>query len=573
MANTFKPNAASPMSVMVASLLITSSPASAAFLPPSTGALGQIPLQAVSSSHFKCDLPPVLRPADDGLPLAIDLFSSHEALLKQVERHQAVVRVPSICYDDLGSFEEDKRWEPFYEFHNVLAKTYPLLHKRATLDKINTFGLVYTIEGSDKSLKPTMLTAHQDVVPVADASTWTHPPFEAVFDGEWLWGRGASDDKNSMTALVSALETLLSIPHWQPRRTIILAFGFDEECSGYRGAASIGKYLTEKYGDDGVAVILDEGGIGQQRIGDTIYALPAVTEKGHVDIWFQLDTNGGHSSIPFPHTGIGIMAEIVTALEAHPFEPKIIENGPVYNHLVCQARYSPDAHPEITDLLKKGDLDGVAKEMAKLDRMANFMIQTSQAVDYISGGQKINAMPEVVKLGVNYRIAPQEGSAEAVQHKVVKAIKEVVSKYNITVKAFEDDDDYEKYVAEMGRVDFVQPAYEVDYNNTLTLTTQQKTQISPVSPTSGAVWDIFSGTIQNTFAFDGVVVPVGQTMTGNTDTRHYLNLTPNIYRWSPSAEGASLNIHTVDERVLMSDHLVMVQFYYDFIRNLDIADI
>ncbi len=77
-------------------------------------------------------------------------------------------------------------------------------HARMDLKKVNRFGLVYAIEGTDKSLRPLMLTAHQDVVPDADESTWTHPPFSAYFDGTWLWGRGASDDKNSLTALMSA---------------------------------------------------------------------------------------------------------------------------------------------------------------------------------------------------------------------------------------------------------------------------------------------------------------------------------------------------------------------------------
>lgn len=74
---------------------------------------------------FKCDLPPVLVPAEDGLPSANDLFSSKEAFDTQVKRHQAIVRVPSICYDDLGDVDEDKRWAPFHDLHDVLAKTYP----------------------------------------------------------------------------------------------------------------------------------------------------------------------------------------------------------------------------------------------------------------------------------------------------------------------------------------------------------------------------------------------------------------------------------------------------------------
>lgn len=89
---------------------------------------GQQPLgfgEGVLTSKPSCDLPPVLDPSGDGLPSADDLFSSDEALAKQVERHQAIVRVPSICFDDLGDFDKDDRWAPFYDLHDTLAETYP----------------------------------------------------------------------------------------------------------------------------------------------------------------------------------------------------------------------------------------------------------------------------------------------------------------------------------------------------------------------------------------------------------------------------------------------------------------
>jgi len=253
------------------------------------------------------------------------------------------------------------------------------------LVKVNRLGLVYSIEGTSKSLKPLMLTAHQDVVPVADDSTWLHPPFSAHFDGTWLWGRGASDDKNSLTALMSAMEALLSRARWKPRRTIVLAFGFDEESSGAKGAGSIGPYLERRYGKRSMAMILDEGGLGLQQLDNVLYAFPGVTEKGHIDVWYELHVQGGHSSLPFPHTGIGIVSEIVTTLEANPYSPKMIKGGPVHNHFVCQARYSPDADPKVTKLVRNGDLDKLTRELVTVDRSTHFRLQTSQSVDIIEG--------------------------------------------------------------------------------------------------------------------------------------------------------------------------------------------
>ncbi|TKW50858.1 putative carboxypeptidase C24C9.08 [Colletotrichum tanaceti] len=576
-------------------------------------------IDTAAASDFKCDLPPPVTPSD-GLPSAADLFSSPDAVRKQVERHTALVRVPSICYDDLGDFDKDDRWRVFYDLHDVLKKTYPVFHARAELVKVNTFGLVYTLRGTDPSLKPILLAAHQDVVPVADAATWTHPPFSAHFDGEWMWGRGVSDDKNSFTALLSALETLLSQQpaatpggrassssssssssgggdggQWAPTRTIILASGFDEECSGARGAGHIAVHLQRLWGNDSMALVLDEGGMGLQLLQDedddgrrtrTLYALPAVTEKGHVDIWLDLHVTGGHSSVPFPHTGIGIVSEMVVALESRPYDPELTTASPLYEHMVCQARYSPGAQPRVTELLESGDLDALAAELVAVDRPTHYRLATSQSVDYFQAGQKINAMPEKVRVGVNYRVAPQNSIPE-IQHNVVAYVSGIAEKYGIAVKAFEGDDDYEEYArhaatsGNLGRRtekpyddDAVKPLYDVDYNGTLYLSRTQATLPAPLSPTKGPVWDLFSGTLQSSFAFDGgKVVPVGELMTGNTDTRHYLNLSPNVYRFVPIRSGATVNAHTIDERIQISAHMEILRFYYDLIRNFDAAKI
>lgn len=207
----------------------------------------------------------------------------------------------------------------------------------------------------------------------------------------------------------------------------------------------------------------------------------------------------------------------------------------------------------------------------------------------ITQGVKINAMPEVIRLGVNYRVAPHNSLPE-IQKTSLKLIQPIVEKYGLTLQAFKGEElDIEVAIDR----DTAEPLYDVDYNGTLVLTSTQRTLVAPVSPTSGPVWDLFSGTIQHTFAFeDGAVVPVGELMTGNTDTRHYLSmkapssrsidvlymtddidLTPNIYRWVPTRGGGSENIHTINERINMNNHMEALKFYYDLIRNFDAADI
>jgi len=85
---------------------------------------------AISKSGFKCDLPPVVSPKEDGLSDAKHAFGTKAAFMKQVERHAALVQVPSISYDDLGEVDEDPRWLVFFDFHKELETQFPTVYAR-----------------------------------------------------------------------------------------------------------------------------------------------------------------------------------------------------------------------------------------------------------------------------------------------------------------------------------------------------------------------------------------------------------------------------------------------------------
>ena len=104
-------------------------------------------------------------------------------------------------------------------------------------------------------------------------------PTSSSDNQEWLWGRGSSDCKNNVIGLLSVLERLIET-EFKPRRTIILAFGQDEEASGLYGATRISALLEERYGKNGIELILDEGGNGLNDDFGTLMALPALAEKG-----------------------------------------------------------------------------------------------------------------------------------------------------------------------------------------------------------------------------------------------------------------------------------------------------
>lgn len=85
---------------------------------------------------------------------------SAEYRLESVKLHSGMVKIPSESYDDSGAVDgpdADTRWKVFVKLHEYLEEAFPLVHQTLKLDKVNTYGLVYTWEGSDSSLKPTML--------------------------------------------------------------------------------------------------------------------------------------------------------------------------------------------------------------------------------------------------------------------------------------------------------------------------------------------------------------------------------------------------------------------------------
>ncbi|GEO06947.1 succinyl-diaminopimelate desuccinylase [Adhaeribacter aerolatus] len=58
--------------------------------------------------------------------------------------------------------------------------------------------------------KPTLLIyGHYDVQPVEPVAEWSFPPFKPFVQGDYIYGRGASDDKGQLFANVKALEAFL----------------------------------------------------------------------------------------------------------------------------------------------------------------------------------------------------------------------------------------------------------------------------------------------------------------------------------------------------------------------------
>ncbi|THU99115.1 carboxypeptidase S [Dendrothele bispora CBS 962.96] len=523
-------------------------------------------------------------------------FETEEWKAKAREGLAGAVRVPSESYDNMPGPGEDPRWEIFGELHDYLEKAFPLVHSTLSLTKVNTYGLLYEWTGSNPSLKPLLLAAHQDVVPVdpKTVSEWTHPPYSGHFDGTYIWGRGSSDDKSGLVGILTAIESMLEAG-WTPERTVVLAFGFDEEASGHHGAKALGKKMEEVYGEGAFAFIVDEGG-GFSQLYGTSFATPGIAEKGYIDVRIDVATPGGHSSVPPPHTTIGILSQLVVAIESNPYPAQLTRSSVLYSSMQCYASHGVSMDSRLKRTIEKSvKSDRALKKLEKTlfeEPATKALVGTTQAVDLVLGGVKANALPEQAYAVVNHRI-DTASSVEEVMKRDTETIQKWMKTFNLSLEAF----------GEEVVLDRKEKKKKKAYYGSVVLTDAFGNHLAPapVTPTGGEEakpYEILSGTIRGTFnAFrnvkslgtggskrleeeiaveeGGIAVAPGMP-TGNTDTRYYWALSEHIFRYNHKNSRIGTNrlangIHTVNENMEVEAFYEMVWFFETLILNTDEA--
>ena len=274
---------------------------------------------------------------------------------------------------------------------------------------------------------------------------------------------------------------------------------------------------------------------------------------------------GGHSSIPTDHTSIGVVSELIAKIESTQYKTYLADESPLLGLMQCGVEYAPAFPKKLGKLLKKRSSsartckakpDELALEAAKQGRPVKYLMQTSQAVDVIEGGVKVNALPERSTVTINHRINIGD-TPETVWKHVTSVAKPIAEKYNLTLHAFDG-------IKEAPLSISLSPS-----ETTLKVAPVTPTDLDVVSP-----YSILAGTTRAVYGEEVVVAP--GMMTGNTDTRYYWPITKHIFRYGPAydpefPDSGLGNIHTVDEKVSVAGHIGMVKWFTLWIRNMDDA--
>ncbi len=430
------------------------------------------------------------------------------------------------------SFSEKQPASPesLLSLHEILEKNYPEVHKQLTLRKINEYSLLYTWQGSNPELDPVLLMAHQDVVP-ADPETlqmWEHPPFSGEIAEGYIWGRGALDIKNQLTAILESVENLLQ-SGFRPQRTVYLAFGHDEEIGGPQGAKVIARHLEEQ----GVrlAAVLDEGmPILQGSLPgvEIPVALVSNCEKGYLTLEFSTELEAGHASTPPKQTAIGILAQALARLEAHPMPGHPEKMSPLFQAIGGAAPLSTQMAFANLWLFKRA----IHKKLS-VQPTTSAAIRTTTAVTIFQGGVKDNILPRQAHAAANFRLLPGDSIRDVCDH-----VRKVMADERVQFKFMEGG------------------AWEA----------------SPVSPTDNPAFKAMEETLHQIFGG----IPVAPfMMLGATDSRHYAAIAENIYRFSPMMLQADdiKRVHGLNERISVEQLGNMVRFFTLLIQRWDEAEL
>ncbi|KAG8863707.1 hypothetical protein FRB96_007544 [Tulasnella sp. 330] len=504
------------------------------------------------------------------------LYDTGDFSSRAAEWLGGAVRIPTEVYDDNGPVGEDPRWNIFAEFHDYLRGAFPRIHEELILTKVNTYGLLYTWKGSDSSLQPILLMNHQGEARFwkffepRTYSQWQEPPFSGALKDGWVWGRGSCDDKNGLIGNMASVETLLEA-NFKPKRTVVLAFGFDEESSGNEGAGQLSIYLKE-HGLKEFAFIVDEGETYYNEYGQ-IFAPVATSEKGYLDVEVKVAAPGGHSSVPPTHTTIGLLSQLISHLESHPHPPRLTRSSAVFELYQCYAAHGPDLPETLRrTIAEAAESDDALKRMESMligddtptGRTITAILRTTQAVDLISGGVKINALPEEAYAVINHRVSTDSSIGE-LKDAITALFTQFTADRKLGLTAFG------KNIHELSS------SFTPIANVTISEAFGSALEPAPVTPTTGAAWRLLSGTIRSAYqdaeGDEKEVIVTSATPGGNTDTKSYWDLSRNIYRYSHIGVHHLKNgAHTINEAMKLEGFVNSIRFYTTLILNADEAD-
>lgn len=421
----------------------------------------------------------------------------------------ALIRCKTISYSD-PSLEDDTEFEKLIR---LLPELYPKVFDVCSVERLPGRALLLRWPGKH-SESPSVMMSHYDVVPV-DEEKWDKPPFAAVIENGYLWGRGTLDTKGTFNAIFSAANHLIG-QGFVPEQDMYFAFSGGEEVNG-NGAPNIVQYFIDH--DIQPALVVDEGGAVVENVFPGVKApcgMIGIAEKGMINAQYRCTSGGGHASAPKPHTPVGLVARACTRMENHPFKMHITK--PTAAMFDTLGRHSTFLYRVIfANLWCFGWVLDLLARSSGGDM--NAMLRTTVAFTQMEGSTARNVIPTDAKMVSNMRL----NHADTVEGALAYLRKTV------------NDDQIE-------------------------ITALESQEPSRISEVDCPAWDTVAAAVAETWP-GCIVTPY--LMVQCSDSRHYGRISDHVYRFSAMdlTTEERRTIHGNNERIRLETIGKAVEFY------------
>lgn len=284
--------------------------------------------------------------------------------------------------------------------------------------------VVARLRGSGKK-KPFLIMGHTDVVTV-DPAKWKFPPFSATRDGGYVYGRGAVDDKDNLTAALMTILLLKRSGVPLDRDVIFVAE------AGEEGGDPVGiDYLVkEHFPEIDAEYCLAEGGGVTRKGGAVAYATIQTLEKIPRRIELVAGGVAGHGSVPLKSNPVVHLAGAVARVGE--WRPPIRLNETTAAYFKRLAEISPpDVAQRYRDVLSSDPARQKAADdwLFEHEPRHSSMLRTSASPNIITGGYRFNVIPSQATATIDVRLLPDED-----QDRFLQMVKNVVDDPAVEVR-------------------------------------------------------------------------------------------------------------------------------------------
>lgn len=276
--------------------------------------------------------------------------------------------------------------------------------------------------------KNLLFNGHMDVVPPGSLEEWKVPPLSATIKRKKIFGRGATDMKGGLAAIVIALKILKKLELELSGNLIVNAVG-DEETQGFLGT----KWCVEnKLNDIPVDFTLISEPSGLNPLPKAIM----LGERGRVLI--KIITNGVSA-----HAALSSLGKNAIYMMS-----KIIEN------LDKLDKYMPHIEPPIKmERLKKllsaafaseEVFNKILNDQPRIAALLDSLVKSTRVLTMIKGGIKDNVVPDMCEAIIDFRLLPGQKSEDVIEG-LSQLIRNDVG-FEVRDKAVGDPDDVFVYL-------------------------------------------------------------------------------------------------------------------------------